>query len=421
MGEPVSKKISKSKKLKELEDKSKVNLKARRKRHNRLMEENPSILKKRILKKISKIECVFSLESMATLFKRQSENIRMLKGHLRGSHTECSSLPCQKKFIKKIAYVVIIFFLFSSFDIYNFNLDNAYAKGGGLFNDFNLVADDEGYLSKSMPTGERNYANREGLITHKVESGENVSGIAYMYGIRTATVLDNNTELGAGNFLKPGQEIVILPIDGYLYKIKSGDSLEKIAKKFEISEEKIKKYNEKKVEVLAAGDQLILAGIRSPEAQRYIASASSYQSGAIIGGQIVSQAPNNIGFVSPTPVNARYSRGFTGWHPALDVSRTDKSWTPNVVSPISGTVTKVRQHGWNGGYGSHVVIKRDDGIEVLMAHFTAGKVYIREGEQVVAGQIVGLMGTTGRSSGVHLHIEVIQDGVKRNPLKYFSI
>ncbi len=271
-----------------------------------------------------------------------------------------------------------------------------------------------------MPTGNRNYANREGLLTHKVESGETVSGIAYMYGLRTATILDNNPELGAGNFLKPGKELTILPLDGYLYTVKSGDTLAKIAKAFKMEEDKISAHNE--IETLNAGEKIVLAGVRSPQATRYIAmNRNSFRSGAILGGQTVSQAPNNVGFVSPTPVNARYSRGFTSWHAGLDISRRDKSYSPNVVSPISGTITKVRQTGWNGGYGSHLRIKRADGIEVVMAHFATNKIYVREGEQVVAGQIVGLMGTTGRSSGVHLHIEVIQDGIKRNPLHYFSI
>lgn len=403
------------------EQPSKVNVGARRKRHKRLMQENPSILKKKIVKKLRRMTRVFSVDSLKTLFKKQSKHMKFLRDNLKGTNTELSGLPCQKKFIKKVSYVVLAFFLLSSFDVYNLDLNDAYAKGGGLFNDYNMVADDEGYLSKSMPTGERNYANREGLITHTVENGENVSSIAYMYGLRTATVLDNNPTLGAGNFLKPGQELTILPRDGYLYEIKSGDTMAKIAKKFDMDEEKIAQYNEGKTEELVAGEQLLLAGVRSPQATRYIAQAQSFQSGAIIGGQTVSQAPNTVGFVSPTPVNARYSRGFTSWHPGLDISRRDKSWMPNVVSPISGTVVKVRNYGWNGGYGSHLVIKRDDGIEVLMAHFVEGKIYVREGESVVAGQIVGLMGTTGRSSGVHLHIEVIQNGIKRNPLQYFSI
>ncbi|MDP4007733.1 MAG: peptidoglycan DD-metalloendopeptidase family protein [Candidatus Peregrinibacteria bacterium] len=406
------------------ETSSTVNISARRSRHNRLIHENPSILKKKIIKKITHITTIFSIESLKTLFKKQSEHVSFLRNHFSHNDAECADLPCQRKFVKKVAYVLLLFFLLSSVDFYHFEFNDAYASSDvGIFSDFSLVADDEGYLSKSMPTGNRNYANREGLITHKVESGETVSGIAYMYGLRTATILDNNPTLGAGNFLKMGQELAILPVDGYLYTVKSGDNLGKIAKAFSIEEEKIVANNAVAAENLEAGAELVLAGVRSPEATRYIAMSrnDSFRSGAILGSETVSQTVNNVGFISPTPVNARYSRGFTYGHVGLDISRKDKSWSPNVVAPISGVVTKVRQTGYNGGYGTHLMIKRDDGIEVLMAHFTENKIYVREGEQVVAGQIVGLMGTTGRSSGVHLHIEVIQDGVKRNPLNYFSI
>jgi|GEM_PF-6185960 len=407
-----------------VENVSRVNARARRKRHKRLMNENPSILRKKILKRLSRAARVFAPDSLKTLFKSQSKHVKFLKDHFSHNHTDCADLPCQKKFTKKVAYTVLLFFLLSSVDLYHLDLGSAYAKSNdGIFSELSLVADDEGYLSKSMPTGNRNYANREGLITHKVESGETVSGIAYMYGLRTATILDNNPELGAGNFLKAGKDLVILPTDGYLYTVKKGDNLGKIAKAFKMEEDTISQHNEDAVKTLNAGEKIILAGVRSPQAARYIASSrnNSFRSGAIIGGQSVPSAPNVVGFQTPTPVNARYSRGFTSWHVGLDISRKDKSWSPNVVSPISGTVTKVRQTGWNGGYGSHIRIKRDDGIEVIMAHFAENRIYVREGEQVVGGQIVGLMGTTGRSSGVHLHIEVIQDGIKRNPLNYFSI
>ena len=407
-----------------VENVSTVNAKARRKRHKRLMNDNPSILKKKIVKRLERAACIFAPKSLRTIFKSQSKHVKFLKDHFSHNHTDCADLPCQKKFIKKVAYTVLLFFFLSSVDFYNLDLTNAYASSNeGIFSELSLVADDEGYLSKSMPTGNRNYANREGLITHKVESGETVSGIAYMYGLRTATILDNNPELGAGNFLKQGKDLVILPLDGYLYTIKKGDNLGKIAKAFKMEEDVITKNNEDEVETLNAGEKIILAGVRSPEATRYIAANrnTSFRSGAIVGGTSVASAPNTVGFQTPTPVNARYSRGFTSWHAGLDISRPDKSWSPNVVSPISGTVTKVRQTGWNGGYGSHVRIKRDDGIEVIMAHFAENKIYVSEGEQVVGGQIIAQMGTTGKSSGVHLHIEVIQDGIKRNPLNYFSI
>lgn len=404
---------------------STVNVLARRRRHRRLINENPSILRKKIIAKLSVVTKLFSFENLIALFKKQSENVNFLKRHFSCDDAECADLPCQEKLIKKITYVVLLFFLLSSVDFYNFDFADAYASDSdGIFADFSLVADDEGYLSKSMPTGDRNYANREGLITHTVQSGETVSGIAYMYGLRTATILDNNPALGAGNFLKTAQELTILPVDGYLYTVKSGDTLGKIAKEFKTEEAKITASNQFAEETaLSAGQKLVLSGVRSPSATRYIAQVrdDSFRSGAILGGETVSQAVNNAGFVSPTPVNGRYSRGFTYYHAGLDISRKDKSWSPNVVSPISGTVSKVRQTGWNGGYGTHLVITRDDGIQVLLAHFVENKIYVSEGEQVVAGQIVGLMGTTGKSSGVHVHVEVVQDGMKRNPLNYFSI
>ncbi len=406
------------------EVRSSVNVSARRSRHTRLRKENPSIWKRQLKEKISSLFDLLSPTAMMQVFRTQSEHVRYLQNYVRSRNVAFANLPCEEKFMKKITYMVLVLFALSSLNIYSFDFNEAYATSGwdtGAAPAERLVADDEGYLSKSMPTGERSYANREGLIAHKVEQGETVSGIAYMYGLRTATILDNNPELGSGNYLKAGKELVILPTDGYLYTVKKGDNLAKIAKAFKVEEDTVTKYNV--TEELQAGQKLVLAGARSPEATRYIAAnrENDYRTGAVLGISPSSGAPNLQGFVTPTPVNGRYSRGFTSWHPGLDISRSDKSYQPNVVAPVAGTIVKVRQTGWNGGYGTHVIIEREDGVQVLMAHFAENRIYVREGEQVVAGQIVGLMGTTGRSSGIHVHVEIIVDGVKRNPLNYFSI
>lgn len=396
---------------------SKVNLDAQKSRHRRLMQENPSIWVKKIKKAFV---ILFALINPVHLFKiatLKSEHIRFLHNFIRDTHVAFANLPCEKRFTKRITSLALALFVLSSINIYSIGLSDVYAFGSDVGADFLLISDDEGYLTKSMPTGERLYASRVEVITHKVESGETVSGIAYMYGLKTSTILDNN-QLGSANYLKMGQEIVILPVDGYLYSVKKGDTLSAIAKNMKISEEKIKEFNPMLADAIKVGQKLLLEGVRSPQSQtRYIASGS----GAILGSSYVSSAPNNEGFVTPTPVNGRYSRGFTSGHPALDIARKDKSYQPNVVSPINGTVVAVRQIGWNGGYGSHLVLERSDGVQVLMAHFEANKIYVSEGDSVVAGQIVGMMGTTGRSSGVHLHVEVIVNGIKRNPLNYFSL
>ena len=73
---------------------------------------------------------------------------------------------------------------------------------------------------------------------------------------------------------------------------------------------------------------------------------------------------------------------------------------------------------WNGGYGTVVKIRHDNGLITVYAHLSALKV--TKGQRVSRGQTVGLIGNSGNSFGPHLHFEVIKNGVKVNPIPYFN-
>ena len=83
----------------------------------------------------------------------------------------------------------------------------------------------------------------------------------------------------------------------------------------------------------------------------------------------------------------------------------------------SGTIVKAKG-GWNGGYGAEIVIDHGGGEQTLYAHLN--NLYVKVGENVAKGQAIGAMGSTGRSTGPHLHFEVRTSGVRRNPLYYIK-
>lgn len=123
-------------------------------------------------------------------------------------------------------------------------------------------------------------------------------------------------------------------------------------------------------------------------------------------------------FYWPVPVCRRVYQGYHGGHRAWDISSggTPVRGTP-CMSADSGTVIYART-GWNGGYGYLVKIRHSNGLITVYAHLDA--IHVREGQRVSRGQQIGKVGNTGRSTGPHLHFEVIRNGVKVNPSTYFN-
>ena len=153
------------------------------------------------------------------------------------------------------------------------------------------------------------------------------------------------------------------------------------------------------VESLAAESASLAAAIREAQAQ---AAASSTGSGT----------PSASGFI--WPVNGAVVSGF-GWrgsrmHEGIDISAS--SGTP-IWAAAAGTVI---WSGWRGGYGNAVVIDHGNGLATLYAHSSA--LLVSVGQSVEQGETVALVGTTGNSSGPHLHFEVRVNGTAVDPLNY---
>ncbi|MBQ7088988.1 MAG: M23 family metallopeptidase [Clostridia bacterium] len=123
-------------------------------------------------------------------------------------------------------------------------------------------------------------------------------------------------------------------------------------------------------------------------------------------------------FCWPVPVCHRVYQGYHSGHKAWDIS---SGGVPVLGKPLlavdSGTVI-FAQVGWNGAYGNLVKIRHANGLITVYAHMDA--IHVKEGQRVTRGQQIGTVGNTGRSTGPHLHFEVIRNGVKVNPSTYFN-
>lgn len=252
---------------------------------------------------------------------------------------------------------------------------------------------------------------RDKIEEYVVQNGDTLSGVAEKYGIFSDTIKWENN-LTDKDSIKPGQKLRILPVSGVSVKVKSGDTLASVAKKYSAEQQAILDFPFNDIPddfSLKIGQVLIIPDGNPPEIPalsrpsrlqpQYLASGA--QSPAF-------QAPGGAQFI--WPVGGILTQYFSWYHPGIDIANASG---PGVAASDGGTVIVA---GWpdNSGYGNRVVIDHGNGYQSLYAHMS--NIYVSVGETVSRGQLIGQMGSTGRSTGTHTHFEVHYKGVALNPL-----
>lgn len=102
-------------------------------------------------------------------------------------------------------------------------------------------------------------------------------------------------------------------------------------------------------------------------------------------------------------------------HKGIDIARTDRSTSPPIYAAEGGTVETA---GTLNGYGNTVIINHGNGLKTLYAHMAS--INVKSGQKVSKGNQIGIMGSTGRSTGIHLHFEVHVNGSIQNPVGYLK-
>ncbi len=241
-------------------------------------------------------------------------------------------------------------------------------------------------------TGQRNQ-----VITYTVQAGDNLSEIARDFGISVNSLVWANN-LKDSDYLSPGQELKIPPVSGVIHVVKSGDNVGSIAKKYSADQEKIIEFNSlPKDGSLSIGQELIVPDGKIQVSGQYVAYNSNVRFARLpdLGGSLL------------VPTQG-YNWGRIHGRNGVDVANI--CGTP-IYAASSGSVIGAIEIGWNGGAGKYVKISHGSEIYTLYAHLS--KVLVSGGESVARGQLIGLMGSTGLSTGCHLHFEV--HGA-RNPL-----
>ena len=273
----------------------------------------------------------------------------------------------------------------------------------------------EGIKPSEVPTLETVVATSGKEITnYVVKSGETISAISNKFNVSVETILWQNN-LGPRSLIRPGDSLEILPVTGVAHKVKRGENIGAIAKKYDIEVNEIVTYNNLfDVNDIQINQKLIIPG--GKKVSPYV-STPSYASNSNVP-QVSSitklfapstSAPSASGMVWPAGVR-RISQYYSWRHRGLDIA--GPTGTPLYASE-AGTVI---YSGWSNGYGYNVYVDHGNGVKTRYAH--ASKLHVSKGAKVSRGQHIANMGSTGWSTGPHIHFEVIVGGVKKNPLSY---
>jgi len=268
----------------------------------------------------------------------------------------------------------------------------------------------DGFLTKTYaPTEESKGAS--GIFSIAIKSGDTLSNIAERYGVTVRDLIINN-DLPQNPTLQPGQKLLIA--NGIIHQVQKNDTADSIAKAYGIDKEKMLASNEILEKELKKGLQIVITGAKSnlptfsTPRQGHASSLANVPDGELPsisgGGKLL------------FPTIGKYTQFFHPGHYAVDIANNQ---SPEIVAAEDGVIEKA-QCGWNGGYGCHVIINHGNGFKTLYGHMR--KINVTVGEQVARGQDIGQMGATGHvygRTGIHLHFEVIINGVKRNPLAFF--
>lgn len=271
------------------------------------------------------------------------------------------------------------------------NPDPNPAKGGGDITVVGGVA----LLSETGPAGtladiEENQSATISIYT--VREGDTLGAIAKMFGVTTNTIAWANDV--KGGVIRVGQTLIILPISGVRHTVVKGDTLQGIAKKYKADIAEIAGYNHLTEDAkLALGDIVLVPDgeISAPPKANVTGRPATLRG---------TSGPNYDGYYLRPVLSGRKTQGLHGYN-GVDIASYIGA---PILAAATGDVIIAKNSGWNGGYGNYIVIAHPNGTQTLYGHLSG--LAVTFGEAVVRGEIIGYMGSTGRSTGTHLHFEV---------------
>ncbi len=245
---------------------------------------------------------------------------------------------------------------------------------------------------------------------YTVKEGDTLSSIGAKFDLSIDSLKWANPSINWQK-VKPGVVVKVPPVTGVVYKVKPGDTVYSIAKKFQTDAQGIvdfpmNTFSDDETFALVAGQTLIV-----PD--------------GIMSDEVAPSAPNIARVLTPDagsvtasgsfvwPAFGKITQPFRWYHKGLDIANHDGG---AILAADSGTVVV---SGWsNSGYGNHVIVDHGNGFQTLYAHMSS--IAVTTGIRVNRGATLGQMGSTGRSTGTHLHFEIRTSSGNMDPLGYLK-
>jgi murein DD-endopeptidase MepM/ murein hydrolase activator NlpD len=239
---------------------------------------------------------------------------------------------------------------------------------------------------------------------YDVQEGDTIAKIAQKFSLSEDTILLANN-ISDPSAVHAGQRLKILPVNG-VEKSLENTTLDELATKYKVSKENIIAFNSISEDNLETVKEVIIPeAVVSDDEKPYIKKATIASTKKIVKTASVqvaqAETANNVAangyYVAPTT-----GRNYGVLHASNGVDISNSCGTP-IYAAAEGQIT-TSQNGWNGGYGNYIKIQHPNGVLTLYGHLSSRISNV--GDTVEKGQLIGYMGTTGRSTGCHLHFEV---------------
>lgn len=239
---------------------------------------------------------------------------------------------------------------------------------------------------------------RSSIVTYTIQPGDNDWAIARRFGLDVDTLRFSNEWMRRNpDLIHPGKELVILPLKGAYHAVEEGETLQSIAQRYGVPAADIVQFPLNAVNaagLLRIGQKLVIPNGRLDYADRILAPGPAR------------------GYALTWPLRGKVTQGYHRGHLAIDIATF---YGAKVYASRGGRVIYARfsPDGW---LGFRVIIAHGNGLATSYSHLSG--IVVEEGQVVGRGEVIGQVGSTGNSTGPHVHFEVISGGVRVNPQRY---
>ncbi|MGV3523597.1 MAG: peptidoglycan DD-metalloendopeptidase family protein [Candidatus Sericytochromatia bacterium] len=270
---------------------------------------------------------------------------------------------------------------------------------------------------KEIAEGDHFVADHSEPIQYIAREGDTIEKISHKFHVSPNTIIKNNEPSKIDDILAPGTHLTILPVDGIAHPVEKHDTLAELAKRYKVGIQDIVEANELDNPHMITEKQKII-----------IPNATELKRRPKPKPKTLAQALNQAR-TGQTPALAKTQTGRRLSWPAAGIVSSNYGWRwfrmhngMDVAGPVGTPIKAAKEgrvvySGWMGGYGYAIDIDHGNGVRTRYGHCSA--LNVQAGQYVHRGQMIGSMGSTGHSTGPHLHFEVHVNGSAIDPRSYF--